>query len=164
MNRVLRHEIPIDSRPHTLRLGGDPIAADGYRPGGLSVNTLEFWCVSDDASYSVMYQLQVFGTGEPVPDGARWLCSTGRLPNGEVWHLFDMEPDHSAIKQRAQQKVAELTTGPVRTFPFVTELEFPDGLLCSACGRNMTPGQPYKGRSDRWTEDVPADRLTCVYC
>jgi hypothetical protein len=105
---MLRYQVQIDGKPHTFRLGGDPVSADGYRPGGLDANTLEFWAPQDLASYSVLYTLQVFSTGEPVPEHARYLCSTGRLPNGCVWHLFDTTYPRNATRVTGPAATAEV--------------------------------------------------------
>jgi hypothetical protein len=33
-----------------------------------------------------------FGTGQPIPDGMRWVGTCNRTPDGFVWHLYEVVP------------------------------------------------------------------------
>lgn len=49
-------------------------------------------------------------------------------------------------------------------YPVVTEEEFPYGLRCDSCGRELLPGQPCKDRLEDFIDAVPLTVITCVYC
>lgn len=50
------------------------------------------------------------------------------------------------------------------TYEVVTEAEFPYGVVCSLCGRELQPGQPYTSKPDAMLDNDPIEVLACVYC
>jgi len=52
----------------------------------------------------------------------------------------------------------------VGSYYVVTEEEFPDGLVCVRCKRQIEPGQPYDSRFDDYENGMMCEELTCVYC
>jgi len=49
---------------------------------------------------------------------------------------------------------------PVLTFRLVTEENFPGGVQCTLCNREILPGQPFESRP----ESANVEIITCVYC
>jgi hypothetical protein len=89
--RMFRYEVPVDGQPHTFELPG---ITDVYGP--LHVNTtsegVEFWAEHDDDALVTRRTFQVFGTGDPLPDGAAWVGTGSRSPDGHVGHLYEVAP------------------------------------------------------------------------
>lgn len=82
MRKVFRYEVPVDDNWHKVSLTSAPVYVAG------DVNTVEFWAESlDNVPATDMYFI-VVGTGHVVPNGARYVGTCPRLPNGIVWHLF----------------------------------------------------------------------------
>lgn len=91
MKAVWKYDVPVDGAAHAVHVPGLPHAP----PMPLHVacqtapDVVQVWFLVDP-SHPVMVErkLQVFGTGQPIPDGAGWvgtaLAAEGRL----VWHLF----------------------------------------------------------------------------
>jgi len=87
--RVYRYQVPVDDQPHTFKVAGMPlrVAASG------DARTVEFWIEDDDQFPAVTRRaFQVFGTGQPLPDIAKWRGTCERHPLGLVWHLYEVEP------------------------------------------------------------------------
>ena len=82
--RMLRWAVPVDDRPHLFTLTGDPVAVAAPAP-----ETVEFWAEHDDADGQTDRAFQVFGTGQPLPAGARWFGTCPRIA-GLVWHLYEV--------------------------------------------------------------------------
>lgn len=54
---------------------------------------------------------------------------------------------------------------PEASYPVVTEEQFPDGLCCIRCKRQLDPGMPYTLVFDGFALDgVTLEELCCVYC
>lgn len=88
--RVYRYVVPTDDKPHLVWLstGCEPLAVDAvFREGRQHV---EFWAENRDGSPTVGWSLQVFATGQQIPDTAHWWGTTRRDSIGGVWHLFDV--------------------------------------------------------------------------
>lgn len=83
---MYRYEVPIDDAPHTIALSHDPVAVAPVA----AYFAVEFWAESC-ASRAVERSFQVFGTGHPLPDGARWVGTCARSPEGLAWHLYEVE-------------------------------------------------------------------------
>lgn len=86
--RMFRYEVPVDDRPHPVRLSGDPVAAACTVTGWTVL--VEFWAECDESVPQVTRSFQVFGTGHPLPPGARWAGTCPRTPGGLVFHLFEL--------------------------------------------------------------------------
>jgi hypothetical protein len=80
---MYRYEVPVDDQPHEFRLTGNPVAV-----AAADLDYVEFWAEHDDYP-GVTRAFQVFGTGQPLPPGARWAGTCPRTA-GAVWHLFEI--------------------------------------------------------------------------
>ena len=84
--RVLRSEIPVDDRWHTITVRGPLLAAACRTPHAVDV-----WWISDDQAQPQDVQLRAYGTGQADVEGTHAftaLAAGGRL----VWHLFRRTP------------------------------------------------------------------------
>jgi hypothetical protein len=93
LRTVYRYEVPIDDKPHRIQLSSSclPIAVAAVTLDGSATSWIvEFWAEHNDAEPLVDHVFQVFGTGHPVPAGARWRGTCPRL-FGLVWHLYEIE-------------------------------------------------------------------------
>lgn len=92
--RMLRYVVFVDDRPKSHLLAGDPrhVAAARLGVGSDAQHFVEFWVEADLDSHDAERErkFQVFGTGQALPDGARWWGTTGRTIEGLVWHLFEL--------------------------------------------------------------------------
>jgi hypothetical protein len=97
--RMLRYTVSVDGWPHMLTIGGDPVhvAADGKSDGPGGGSDVEFWAEGDMGDGFEKLgdgwterTFQVFGTGQPLPDGAVWRGTTDRTPEGLIWHLYEL--------------------------------------------------------------------------
>lgn len=81
--RVLKWDIPVDDEPHMA--GAYPVhvmCQDTYE-------TVQIWTLdAGDGHRDTPYQ--VFGTGQPVPDGAVYVGTAPALKGQLIWHIFDM--------------------------------------------------------------------------
>jgi hypothetical protein len=82
---MYRYTVAIDDEPHKLRLHGDPVAP----AAGIVGRYVEFWAMHD-RGFGRDRVFQVFGTGQPVPDGAAYIGTCPRDVVGCVWHLFEV--------------------------------------------------------------------------
>jgi hypothetical protein len=96
MKMIYRYEVEIAKEPTAIVLGGDPLHI------GLNEaqDKVEFWAeaMHDDPAKSRHSRkpreriFQVFGTGMPIPDRAKYWGTTPRSFLGYVWHLFEINP------------------------------------------------------------------------
>lgn len=87
--RILRHEVPVDGREHVISLTHSPVTvavADAWP------DLVEFWAEYAEDIPPVERAFRVFGTGQPLPGGARWAGTCPRR-HGLVWHLYEMGGD-----------------------------------------------------------------------
>ena len=84
--RMYRYIVPLDDHAHTFELTSDPVhvAAPADR-----IHEVEFWAEHDPDAPTVTRAFRVFGTGQPLPDHARWVGTCDRTPLGLVWHLYE---------------------------------------------------------------------------
>jgi len=61
------------------------------REGSPDARSVEFWAEHDDDGGEPKRLFQVFGTGHPLPSGARWTGTAPRV-SGLVWHLYEVTP------------------------------------------------------------------------
>lgn len=87
--RMFRYTVPIDDRAHVIELWDTPVAAAVTGPvyGKLSV---EFWAEHAEGGLTIAHTYQVFGTGHPLPNGAEWVATCPRTPQGLVFHLYEI--------------------------------------------------------------------------
>lgn len=86
MRAMFRYTVPVDDEPHAFTLTGDPVAVAAPH-----LDAVEFWAEHDDDAGAPSRAFQVFGTGHPLPAGARWVGTAPRI-SGLVWHLFEVTP------------------------------------------------------------------------
>lgn len=86
--KMYRYAIPVDDVPVTFALTGDPVAV---APNGEAL--VEFWAEYDQDAGHTDRSFQVFGTGQPLPEGAQWIGTCSRTALGLVWHLYEVTPD-----------------------------------------------------------------------
>lgn len=84
---VHRHVVPVDDKAHWIPLTGNPCAVAAARMWGDLV--VEFWVEHQGDESAIPRAFQVFGTGHPVPESAKWYGTTARM-DGMVWHLFEV--------------------------------------------------------------------------
>lgn len=82
---VYRYTVGLDGA-EVIGLTSDPVAfgALGYSAG------IEFWAEHDEAEPEVPRTFLVVGTGHRIPEGARYVGSAPRTPEGLVWHLVEL--------------------------------------------------------------------------
>lgn len=81
---IHRYEVPVDDRGHGIALRGRILHVGCRKP-----EVVEFWAFDDDGAEEDWPSFQVFGTGQPLPAGWRWV-GTAVAPGGAlVWHLCE---------------------------------------------------------------------------
>lgn len=81
--RILRFEVPVDDRFHLIRVPRNSILHVGCR----NERAVEFW-IGEHASGDEVRAYQVYGTGQPIPEGTKYE-GTAVAPGGRlVWHLM----------------------------------------------------------------------------
>ena len=84
--RIFRYEVPVDGRPHVLRLSVSPVLHVACRKAEM----VELW-VMDCGDPPIERTFQVVGTGHPLPDGWVGHWGTAITPSGQlVWHLLEV--------------------------------------------------------------------------
>lgn len=86
MRTIYRYVVPVDDRPHSFTLTGDPVAV---AVAEACIDRVEFWAEHDDDAGATDRSFQVFGTGHPLPPGARYAGTCNRV-SGLVWHLMEV--------------------------------------------------------------------------
>ncbi len=81
--KVYRYTIPVDDQPHVVHLTNDPL----HVAVGATVDEVEFWAEHDDGALEYPAAFQVVGTGQLLPEGARYAGTCPRV-RGLVWHLY----------------------------------------------------------------------------
>jgi hypothetical protein len=85
LRRMFRYAVPVDDRPWTFDLTGDPV----HVANGNTLDEVEFWAEFTNGAPKTARHFQVFGTGHPLPDNARWVGTCPRM-SGLVWHLYEL--------------------------------------------------------------------------
>jgi hypothetical protein len=84
---MYRHRLYVDGAPHEFTITGDPVHVEA------AGNTyVDFWTLHAPRTFPQRRMFQAFGTGQPLPGGARYIGTTGRTPAGLIWHLFEIQP------------------------------------------------------------------------
>ncbi len=86
--KMYRYEIPIDDQSHVIGLTHSPVASSAA-PRGSHGWAVEFWCEHTEGAPPSRRTFQVFGTGHPLPEDARWVATCVR-ESGLVWHLYEI--------------------------------------------------------------------------
>jgi hypothetical protein len=86
IRRMFRYAVPVDGEPHLVSLMGSPV----HVANGATLDEVEFWAEHVSGAPEVARAFQVFGTGHPLPPGARHVGTCPRTPEGIVWHLFEI--------------------------------------------------------------------------
>jgi hypothetical protein len=87
--RMFRYVVSVDGQPHVVPLSHSPVAvADAGDP--LGQPGVEFWAEHTEGAPQIARAFQVFGTGHPLPDNARWVGTCARTADGLVWHLYEI--------------------------------------------------------------------------
>ena len=82
---VYRYRVGLDG-PETIGLTSGPVAFGALaRSAGI-----EFWAEHDDTRPELPRTFVIVGTGHPVPEGALYVGTAPRTPEGLVWHLFEL--------------------------------------------------------------------------
>jgi hypothetical protein len=91
---MFRHRVIVSDRPQVLHIGGDPLHVEAARlgVGDNAQHVVDFWCEYDDERprQKAARTFRVFGTGHPLPEGAKWWGTTARTDDGLVWHLYEL--------------------------------------------------------------------------
>jgi hypothetical protein len=89
VKRVLKWDVPVDDREHTI--GAGFIAHVGCQQGP---ETVQVWTEQSDDHPTrwPARTVRVFGTGQPLPDGARHLGSVVSAGGALVWHVYEVQP------------------------------------------------------------------------
>lgn len=85
---MFRYVVPVDDGRHLVSLSGSPVAvsATGWP------HSVEFWAEHTEGAVQAARAFQVFGTGHPQPEDAKWAGTCPRTPDGLVWHLYERSP------------------------------------------------------------------------
>lgn len=94
MRTVYRYRVAVSDRPQAHRLTSDPVHVEAARVGvgSNAPHVVDFWTEHDDDRPEWERFFQVFGTGHPVPQDARYWGTTARTADGLVWHLYEVTP------------------------------------------------------------------------
>jgi hypothetical protein len=79
-----RYRIPVGAGPRLIQLTGDPVHVEAAGDGAV-----DFWAHHSPRGMPRDRTFAVYGTGQPVPAGTRYIGTTGRTPAGLIWHLFE---------------------------------------------------------------------------
>lgn len=85
MRAVYRYQVGIDG-PEEIGLTSGPLAIGALGDS----DGIEFWAEHDDAKAEVSRLFVIVGTGHRIPDGAVYIGSAPRTPEGLVWHLYEL--------------------------------------------------------------------------
>lgn len=96
--RVFRYQVPVDDKLLAYSLTGDPLHVEADRTD-TGVHVVDFWAEHTDDRPASPRVFQVFGTGHPLPDGARYWGTTARTPEGLVWHLYELPATRQAMRK-----------------------------------------------------------------
>ncbi len=83
---MFRYVVSVDDQPHVVGLSHNPVAV-----AAIGVFSVEFWAEHTEGP-QVQRAFQVFGTGHPLPEGARWIGTCARTAAGLIWHLYEVTP------------------------------------------------------------------------
>lgn len=85
--RMFRYVVSVDDQPHVIPLSHSPVAV-----AAIGAWSVEFWAEHTEGAPQIKRAFQVFGTGHPLPEGAKWAGTCARTGEGIVWHLYEVTP------------------------------------------------------------------------
>ncbi|MEV6614259.1 hypothetical protein AB0N31_10625 [Streptomyces sp. NPDC051051] len=90
--RMLRHRIFVTGEPQVRNIHSDPlhVAAERLGVSEDAPHVVDFWAEGSLEEPGADRTFLVVGTGQPIPDGARWWGTTARTADGLVWHLYEL--------------------------------------------------------------------------
>jgi hypothetical protein len=94
IRRMLRYGVPVDDQPHVIPLSHSPVAVAAV-VNDVGEHFVEFWAEHTEGAPQVRRAFRVFGTGHPLPDGARWTGTCARTAGGLVWHLYEVAAEEA---------------------------------------------------------------------
>lgn len=96
-DRMFRYRVSVNDEPHQFELSSDPLHVEagrwGVHPQG--PHFVDFWTINVDGAPQRSRSFQVFGTGQPLPEDAKYIGTTARTDEGAVWHLFELAEEES---------------------------------------------------------------------
>lgn len=87
MRRIYRYVVPLDGKAHSFHLTGSPVHVGIGKKENYEV---DFWAENDTSELWLDRQFRVFGTGDELPDGARYFGTAPRTKQGLIWHLYEV--------------------------------------------------------------------------
>jgi hypothetical protein len=87
---MLRYQVVVADQPTAIPLNSDPLHVEAVPFGMEGPHVVELWAEDDADTAHVVRYFQVFGTGHPIPDAAKWWGTTARTDQGLVWHLYEL--------------------------------------------------------------------------
>lgn len=87
--RMFRYVVPVDDAAHVIDLSHDPVAVAAVT-GGYGDTAVEFWAEHTEGVPLAKRAFRVLGTGQQLPEGARWTAICPRTPLGLVLHLSEL--------------------------------------------------------------------------
>ena len=90
--RMLRHQIYVTGTPQVRNIHSDPVHVEAARigVGQEAPHVVDFWAEGSLEAEGTDRTFLVVGTGQPIPEGARWWGTTGRTADNLVWHLYEI--------------------------------------------------------------------------
>jgi hypothetical protein len=89
--RMRRHVVAADGQAHAIELSGIPVAVAASGSG----HGVEFWSEDIPGAARCRDLFRVFGTGEPLPDGAAWAGTCRQeVTGGRALHLYRLRYVH----------------------------------------------------------------------
>ena len=85
---IFRYTVPVDDQAWTFDLTGDPV----HVANGITLDEVDFWAERTIGAAATARRFQVFGTGHPLPENARYVGTCPRM-SGLVWHLYELVSD-----------------------------------------------------------------------
>lgn len=92
---MLRHRVVAGAAPWSVRMAPAPIAhveGDRLGVGPQAAHLVDFWYEHDDQAPQIERRFVAVGTGQEIPEGARYWGSTARSEQERVFHLFELQP------------------------------------------------------------------------
>ncbi len=86
--RMFRYVVPVDDAAHVIALSHSPVAVAAVT-GRYGDTSVEFWAEHTQDAPQVKRAFRVFGTGQPLPEGAKWVATCPRTQFGLVFHLYE---------------------------------------------------------------------------
>lgn len=93
---ILRYRIHLTSQPQILRAMPGPVVDVDAATIGVdhpaATYVLDLWIDGDGEDVTSQRTFQVVGTGQPIPERARY-CGSASRAGGFKWHLYELEDE-----------------------------------------------------------------------